>query len=90
MVWYGMDATFIQHLLYATLHWYLISICASFHPKGLKPLKATTPSNTFGVSQGKGSVESEKQIFNKLNDDMNTLPLVVIINRHYNFLIVNM
>ena len=45
-----------------------------------------TLSNIFCVSEGKGSVESEKQIFNKLNDDMNTLPLVVIINRHYNFI----
>ena len=89
-IWCGM--VWMQHSFstYCMLFCTDISICASFHPKGLKPLKAMTLSNIFCVSEGKGSVESEKQIFNKLNDDMNTLPLVVIINRHYNFIIVNM
>lgn len=44
-----------------------------------------TPPDIFCILDAKGSVQSKKQIFNKLDDDMNRY----ITNRYYKFTIIN-
>lgn len=55
-----------------------------FLNKMLKPLKVMTRSYIFCILEAQGHVRSEMQIVSKLDDDMNSLPFVVILNRYYN------